>query len=176
LNPEAFNTIKMSPCPKCRVALRADVYPAMFRPRDIGSSGERLIADKEASCFYHATKKAEVACSSCGRFLCALCDVEFNDLHLCPQCLEKGRTKRKIKNLENTRTCHDTIALYLATIPMIFVWLTLLTAPIALYMSIRYWKATSSIIPRTKIRFIIAICLAVAQIVGWVLFFGNIIS
>jgi hypothetical protein len=166
----------MLPCPTCRVALRADVYPAMFRPLNIGSAGERLMADKDASCFYHATKKAVVSCSTCGRFLCALCDVEFKDLHLCPQCLEKGRTKRKIKSLENTRTCYDTIALYLAFIPMLFVWPTLLTAPIALFMGIRYWKTPTSIIPRTKIRFVVAILLAVTQIVGWVLFFGSIIS
>ena len=172
----ALNTNKLSFCPSCSVSLRADVYPAMFRPSEAGNSGERLLVDKEASCFYHSTKKAVVTCSACGLFLCTLCDVEFNDLHLCPQCLEKGRTKRKIKNLEKSRTCYDTIALYLTIIPIFFIWPTLLTAPIAVYMSIRYWKAPTSIIPRTKIRFVIAMLIASMQMLGWALFFGNIIS
>ena len=176
LNAAAFNTLKLSTCPSCRVLLRADVYPAMFRPPASGSTGERLLTDKEAGCFYHTSNKAVVACSACGRFLCALCDVEFNDLHLCPQCLEKGRTKRNIRNLENSRTCYDTIAMYLAIIPLFFVWPTLLTAPIAVFISIRYWRAPTSIIPRTKIRFIVALLLAVPQMIGWALFFGNIIS
>jgi len=165
----------MSSCPACAAMVRADVYPAAFRPLPAGSAGDRLMADKEASCFYHDGKKAIITCSACGRFLCALCDVEFNDLHLCPQCLEKGRTKRKIKNLENSRTCYDTIAMYLAVIPMLAVWPTLLTAPAALFMSIRYWKAPTSIIPRSKIRFMVAMFFAVTQIVGWALFFGNVI-
>jgi hypothetical protein len=148
----------------------------MVRPPTTGSAAERLLVDKEASCFYHSSKKAVITCSACGRFLCALCDVEFNDLHLCPQCLEKGKTKRKIKNLENSRTCYDTIALYLVIISMLFIWPTLLTAPIAVFISIRYWKAPSSIIPRTKIRFVMAMLIAGMQMVGWVLVFGNIFS
>jgi hypothetical protein len=58
---------------------------------------------------------------------------------------------------------------------MLAVWPTLLTAPAALFMSIRYWKAPTSIIPRTKIRFMVAMFFAVTQIVGWALFFGNLI-
>jgi hypothetical protein len=143
--------------------------------------------EKEAGCFYHPAKKAAVACAACGRFLCALCDVEFNGQHLCPMCLEKGKTKRKIKNLENHRVCYDKIALFVALISMLFIWPTLISAPIVLFMVIRYWNAPRSIIPRTwnaprsiiprtKIRFILAFGIACLQIAGWVLIFGSLIS
>jgi hypothetical protein len=112
----------MSICPACAALVRADVYPAAFKPLPSGSAGDRLMADREAGCFYHSNKKATVACSSCGRFLCALCDVELNELHLCPQCFEKGRTKQKIIQLENKRTCYDSIALYVATVPLLVSW------------------------------------------------------
>ena len=176
-----LNTKKMSICPACAALVRADVYPAAFRPLPSGNAGDRLMADKEAGCFYHASKKATVACSSCGRFLCALCDVEFNELHLCPQCFEKGRTKQKIIHLENKRTCYDSIALYVATLPLLFSWPflffpTLLTAPMVIYMCIRYWKAPTSIIVRTKARFIAAFGIALLQLVGWTLFFGNLMT
>jgi hypothetical protein len=36
-------------------------------------------------------------------------------------CLETGKTKHKIKNLENHRVCYDKVALYIALISMIFV-------------------------------------------------------
>ena len=133
-------------------------------------------AEKEAGCFYHPGKKATVACSSCGRFLCALCDVDFNRRHICPVCLETGKTKHKIKNLENHRVCYDTVALLIALISTLFIWPTILSAPIVLFMVIRYWNAPGSIIPRSKIRFVLAFGIAGLQIVGWILVLGGILS
>jgi hypothetical protein len=101
LGAETVNTFALIPCPTCNASIRADVYPALFRKLPSGHTGDLVQTEKEAGCFYHPAKKAAVACSVCGRFLCALCDVEFNNRHLCPMCLEKGKTKRKIKNLEN---------------------------------------------------------------------------
>lgn len=176
LGAEVLNTFAPTPCPACEEPIRADVYPALFRKLPSGRSGVPLQGEEEASCFYHPAKKAAVACSACGRFLCALCDVEFNDRHLCPACLEKGKAKRKIKNLENRRVCYDTVALSIALISMLFVWPTILSAPIVLFMVIHYWGAPSSIIPRSKIRFVLAFGIASLQIVGWILFFGSLIS
>ena len=176
IHAETINTFELIPCSSCKEPIRADVYPAFYRRLPSGRTGDPLQAEKEAGCFYHPAKKAAVACSACGRFLCALCDVEFNDQHLCPACLQKGKTKRKIKNLENHRVCYDKIALFVALISMLFIWPTLISAPIVLFMVIRYWNAPRSIIPRTKIRFILAFGIACLQIAAWALFFGNLIS
>jgi len=91
-------------------------------------------------------------------------------------CLETGKTKRKIKNLENHRVCYDKVALYIALISMIFLWFTLITAPVVLFMVIRYWAAPGSIIPRTKIRFVLAFTIACLQIAAWILFFGSLMT
>lgn len=163
------------PCPSCKSLLRADVFPAMFREIPVGKSGELLLEKSEAGCFYHPQKKAIIVCSLCGRFLCNLCDVELNEKHLCPSCLEKGRTKRKIKSLEDQRTCYDKIALLIAIVPMLGFWLTILTAPISLFITIRYWKSPGSIVRKTKIRFIAAFVIASLQIVGWTFFFASLI-
>ena len=176
LRAETINTFALIPCPSCKQSIRADVYPAFFRKLPAGQTGDPLQAEKEAGCFYHPGKKAAVTCSSCGRFLCALCDVEFNNRHLCPACLETGKTKHKIKNLENHRVCYDKVALYIALISMIFVWPTLITAPIVVFMVIRYWSAPGSIIAHTKIRFVVALTIACLQIAAWILFFGSLIS
>ena len=173
---ETVNTFALVPCPTCNTPVRADVYPAIFRKLPFGHSGDLVQTEQESGCFYHPAKKAVVACSACGRFLCALCDVDFNNQHLCPMCLEKGKTKRKIKNLENHRVCYDKIALFVALISMLFIWPTLVSAPIVLFMVIRYWNAPRSIIPRTKIRFILAFGIACLQIGVWVLIFANLIS
>ena len=175
LDREIINRYELLPCSSCKSLLRPDVFPAMFREVHAGKSGEVLLEKSEASCFYHPQKKAVIVCSLCGRFLCDLCDVELNEKHICPSCLEKGRTKRKIKSLEDQRTCYDKIALLIAIVPMLGFWLTILTAPIVLFITIRYWKAPGSIVRRSRIRFIAAFMIASLQITGWTFFFASII-
>ena len=125
------------------------------------------MVEGESSCFYHPQKKAVVPCQGCGRFLCALCDCELQGEHFCPACLEVGRQKGRIKRLENQRTLYDAIALSVAILPMLIIYFTIITAPIALFIALRYWNAPRSIVRRTKIRLILAISIATLQILGW---------
>jgi len=166
-----FNQPELSPCPACGVPLQIEVFPALFRNQSAGRSGETILVEGESSCFYHPQKKAVIPCQGCGRFLCALCDCEFNGQHFCPTCLETGKTKGKIKNLENQRTLYDNIALSLAIYPLLIFYFTLITAPVTLFVAIRYWNAPRSIVHRTKIRYVAAIILALMQISGWGLLF-----
>ncbi len=71
-------------------------------------------------------------------------------------------------NLERRRVLYDNVALVLATLPALLVWPSLIAAPMSLFVSIRYWRAPSSIVPRTKVRFIIAILISLLEIAGWV--------
>jgi hypothetical protein len=166
LDRESFNQEALAQCPSCGVMIRADVFPAIFKGLSQGTAGELLLFDDEASCFYHQNKRAVVACASCGRFLCSLCDVDFNDRHLCPTCLDVGKKKGKIQNLENHRILYDNLCLALAIGPLIIWPATILTAPLTIYFVIRFWKMPSSIIKRSKIRQVIALLIAVIQITG----------
>lgn len=166
-----FNQPEFAPCPACGVPLQVEVFPALFREIRSGGSGEAIMVEGESSCFYHPQKKAVLPCDGCGRFLCALCDCPLNGRHFCPACLETGQTKGKIKNLENQRTLYDGIALALAVYPMIIFYFTIFTAPMALFVAIRYWKAPQSILRRTKIRFVAAIIISLLQIAGWITLF-----
>ena len=172
---QLINTNTLAACPSCRVYLRADVYPAFYRKIAAGRAGETIHLDNEAGCFYHPRKKAAVPCSACGRFVCDLCDVVLNDQHLCPGCFEKGKTKRKIKNLENQRTCYDSIALMVAGLSILIYWFSIITAPFVIYLTLRHWKSPTSIIPRTKIRFVLAFTIASAQLTVWILVFSNLV-
>lgn len=163
--PEELYNAGLFTCRHCGRFIQAEVFPALIRPPEV-RSGEELL-EKEASCYFHDHKKAALSCGTCGRFICSLCDIEFDGRHLCPTCLSSGQKKHKFKNMENRRVLYDNIALSLAILPNIFWFITFLTAPVVLYFVIRYWKAPSSIIPRTKIRFVFAACLALLQILGW---------
>ncbi len=167
-----LNATEFDRCRGCGQPVLVEAFPALWRPLARGSEAEPLLLEGEASCFYHPQKKAVVPCQACGRFLCALCDCELQGQHLCPGCLESGKQKGKIATLENRRTLYDTIALSLAVYPValiVGVYFTFVTAPMALFVAIRYWNAPRSVIPRTRIRYILAIILAVAELFGWVL-------
>jgi hypothetical protein len=162
-----LNQTDLVPCAACGTKLHAEVYPAFFRPVTAGRSGEALVLETEASCFYHPQKKALLPCEGCGRFLCALCDCELHGQHFCPACLQAGQKKGKIKRLEAERTLYDSIALSLAILPLLIFYFTIVTAPMTLVLAIRFWNAPRSIVHRTKIRLVFAIIIASLELVGW---------
>ena len=177
LLPESiFNNNEFTNCPSCKESLIIKTFPVLSKPILPGQTGNVILSDDEASCFYHPDKQAVVHCENCGRFLCSLCDVEFNKKHLCPSCLESGSKKGKIKTLQKGRILYDEIALAVAVIPMIIFYFTIITAPIAIFISVWFWRKPSSIIPRTKIRFIIAIIVSLLQLTGWFMVFFLIVK
>ncbi len=167
LNEPMFNQPDWTRCPSCASPLRVEVFPSPYETPSAAPNSQSIVSEGEASCFYHPTKKAMLPCEACGRFLCALCDVELNGQHLCPACLAAGQKKGKLSNLDHRRMLYDSLALTLALLPLLIWPFTLITAPAALFIAIRYWRAPGSVVQRTKIRMILAMFLALAQIVGW---------
>src|SRR5207237_9874176 len=113
-----MNRAELTPCPSCGSPLQVEIFPAFFKRIAPGRQGESLMVEGESSCFYHPQKKAVVPCQACGRFLCALCDVELDGKHLCPACLESGKKKKTIHSLEDMRMLYNRQALVLAVLPL----------------------------------------------------------
>jgi hypothetical protein len=155
---------RFSACQNCGQEIQIEAFPALLRPVTAGQTGERVMMEGEASCFYHPNKKASVPCGACGRFLCALCDIDLNGDHYCPSCVESGRRKGKLASLENQRLLYDELALLLAVLGILACGLT---APVALYYAIRYWKHPISLTSRFRWRGMMAIILSVLVMAGW---------
>lgn len=167
-----FNSADFVSCPSCNSSILIRTFPALEREPS-ARAAESVSMDEEASCFFHPQKKAVDHCDSCGRFLCSLCSISFLGGHLCPACLEAGKKKKKIKNLETHRVLYDNMALSAAILPILFFWITIITAPVSVYLSLRHWKSPTSILPRTKARFIAAIAIAGFQIAAWLFIFAK---
>ena len=157
-------------CPNCLESLCVFVFPALQRITG-GQAALPALESNDASCFYHPLKQAVVACDNCGRFLCALCDVEIAGSHRCSACLEIGKRKQKLETVENRRVLFDSVALTLSIVPILMWPLTLLTAPATIFVVFKYWRQPLSILPRTRIRFVIALLSALGQLCGWALLF-----
>ena len=158
---------RLVPCPSCRAAVTAEVFPALLRPLEQGVAGEALLADDDAACFHHPQKRAVRPCGGCGRFLCALCDIEVGAEHLCPACLESGIRTGRMQHLESQRTLYDRIALAVAVIPMFIFYFTLVTAPLAIFLAFRHWRKPTSLVTPSRWRFVLAIVLGTVQMIGW---------
>ena len=161
-------------CGSCGTAVQVLMFPALSRPARGGTAGLAAAGEGEAACFYHAQKRAVVPCDGCGRFLCALCDMELNGQHLCPACFETGRKKGRLAGLDNRRTLYDSLALTLALFPLLLWPTTLVTAPASLFVALRYWKAPGSLVRHSRARLVAALVLALLQIAGWVILFWSL--
>ncbi len=172
-----FNLPEPAGCPGCGELIEVRVFPALFRHIAPGKTAEAVLEESEASCFYHPEKKAVRPCEACGRFMCALCDCELGGQHLCPNCLDTGKKRGKITSLENHRTLYDSMALTLAVVPAITflgACFSIVTSPIAIFLAIRHWNTPTSIVRRTKVRFVLAIIFGVLTLLAWVAYFGAI--
>ena len=167
LPTEFINRSTPASCPFCHLEIQTAAFPALIRKPE-QTVFEIRKKEGEASCFYHPTKPAVAVCDFCGVFLSDLCDLQINGKHICPPCFDKKENKEKLNQADRARTLYDGIALNLALVPLIFLWfLSFFTALASLFVAIRYWKNPGSIIPRSKIRFILAITFASLQILGW---------
>lgn len=160
-----YNKDNFSSCPTCNTPTMIRVYPALYSENSVNKA--ESISDGQAACFYHPQNIALVSCESCGRFLCSVCDIEFDGSHICPGCLEEGRRKRHIGNLDSGRTLYDSISLKLSFYPLILFPITIFTAPVSFYLAIRNFNKPASLVSRSKYKFIAAIIISSLQILGW---------
>jgi len=165
------NTAKSAICPGCDRPIHADVFPALFRDQQPGRSAEAILEAGVSSCFYHEGKKAVVPCDGCGRFLCALCDVELNNQHLCPSCFDNSRTKGTLVNLEAKRFVYDSAALSLAVLPLLIWPVTIITSPLAVGFGIFSFFRPGSLVGRKYVRGILAVVIGLGQMAGWLMIF-----
>jgi hypothetical protein len=174
-----FNTGNFERCPTCQAEVQAEVFAAAFRSIGPGQTGERILVEGESSCFYHEQKKAVVPCDACGRFLCALCDVDLNGKHVCPQCLDTGLQKGSLQELETRRAVWDSAALFVAMMPIVvfpFWFMTVITAPIAVLLGVLAYFKPNSILGFSRFKAMAAIVVGVLQMTLWGLMFMGLLE
>ncbi|MBV9762661.1 MAG: hypothetical protein JO340_19025 [Acidobacteriaceae bacterium] len=176
LPPEAFAPAGAS-CPSCQTPVEAAAFPALFRAAT--ASVYEPIVSGEAACFFHPDRIAVSSCARCGRFLCALCQIRWTaGEDVCTACLEiAGRSQSAALSpappasaLLSSRFHYDSLALALATVPVLTWIFSMITAPLALGYALVTFRRQSSIVPRTKIRLLAAIFCSLLTIAGWAVF------
>lgn len=155
-------------CTECGSANDVRVFPAIFGRASRPMSPETA-AEGEAACFDHPEKRAVADCRQCGRFVCAVCSVEFAGEVWCPSCIASRAGGARAATLETSRPLWDSLVFTLPLASFFLLWpLTILAAPAALVLGIVKWKQPLSLVRRSRWRFAVGITLAAVETGAWI--------
>ena len=140
-------------CPFCQKRLQILLWPALRQ-----NTSATVAMPDQATCFFHPDKAFQACCQRCGRFVCALCDLQLGAEHVCPTCFERGRADSG-QNAGKAEwryrdLLYDSIAVTIGW-GWIIIWPVFVVAlPTAIFLHIKYRKAPRSyLIPRSGWRF-----------------------
>jgi hypothetical protein len=143
-------------CPYCQKRLEIRLWPALRH-----NTSAAAAMPEQATCFFHPEKAFQACCQRCGRFVCALCDLQLGAEHVCPTCFERGRAESGLNSgkaeWRHRDVLYDSIAVTIGWC-WIFFWPTIVAAlPAAIFLHVKYRKAPRSyLIPRSGWRFWVA--------------------
>jgi hypothetical protein len=132
-------------CRHCGAGAEVEAFPVLGRGLLPGRTGVATVGD-EAACFFHADKRAECACDQCGRYICALCDIQVGERHFCPQCFggDPGRPAPSALT-ERERSMPGRLAFWMAVVTLFLGPLGSIGGPIAVWQAIRGLRAPRSV-------------------------------
>jgi hypothetical protein len=155
-------------CANCNSRLESLTFVAAAPPSGAGSL---LAAGGGADCFFCPEQPATGSCTTCGRFVCTRCEVDWAGQKTCLTCLHAGREIREDDRFVTKRTLWDNFALALLIWPAVIVpfyglFFSLLAAPVAIFMIVKNWNAPRGIVPRGRGRQIAALVVSGLLIAG----------
>ena len=140
-------------CPWCATEVQALLWP-VIKP----NANPAVALSDQATCFFHPEKAFQACCQRCGRFVCALCDLQLGSEHVCPACFERGRAdsgpEAAKAEWRYRDVLYDSIALTVGWAWILF-WPSFIAAfPAAIFLHVKYRKAPRSyLVPRRAWRF-----------------------
>ena len=156
-------------------------FPAITEKVESIELSSQVKLSEESACYFHEDKKAQCACSQCGRYLCALCDIEFNNEHICSSCIHSNKSKDKAGQYETKRVLHGSIALFVVFAPfatLVLYVFAFLLAPFNIIYLIVTWKKPGPMYSNFKWRnwlaMIGSVAIVVGMIIGMIAIFSNL--
>lgn len=158
-------------CPSCRKKPTVRVFPRLFVPEESKPAFGELSTDGDATCSFYPELKAEHVCEECGCFMSEKASISWGGKSLCLPCLHSLREKKGKDEFRASLKLYDNTALglvvpFLAFFPLAFI--TLFTAPAALYYLIRYRKSSLGLVPRGPFRWWLALFFAIVVNGAWI--------
>lgn len=172
LETHAWHDDRSGECRQCATPFDFISYPALNAEQERIST-DTVVLDGESVCFFHAENRAAAVCEQCGRLLCPVCAVPYMGKKMCPACISAASRPDKADIVAvRSRMLWDSLALLIAVGPLVLVFtvfLTIVTAPVALGVVIYGWNKPNSLVRRgSRWRLIVAGIVALIEIGVWV--------
>ena len=141
-------------CPSCANRVQACSWAIVRQNANAAAA-----LSNQATCFFHPDKAFQACCQRCGRFVCALCDLQLGAEHVCPACFERGRgalsgAEARSAEWRDRDVLYDSIASTVGWGWILF-WPSIIAAiPAVIVLHVKFRKAPRSyLIPRSGWRF-----------------------
>ena len=142
------------------------LFPAITRPKQTVQSGVLMEAG-QSSCYFHPELSATALCDESGRMICDLCKTEWEGRTVSMEALQTlvaGKGKKRSRG----KTKWDDICLALALLPIILGPLSVVTAlAVLVIVGVQWRKGPTSVVRRSRWRYVLAALLALLQVFGW---------
>jgi len=143
-------------CPFCEKRLQIRTWPVVRQ-----NTNAAVALSDQATCFFHPDKAFQACCQRCGRFVCALCDLQLGAEHVCPTCFERGRGNSGEEagkaEWRHRDVLYDSIALTIGWGWILFWPVIVAALPTVIFLHVKHRKAPRSyLIPRSGWRFWVA--------------------
>lgn len=156
--PDQRPTEAVIRCGSCDARIEALSLPAVTPAP--AAEGVPLGVGSGAACFFCEGKAATAVCQSCGRLICGRCQIDWAGATNCLTCVHANRELRDADEYRSRRVLYDNLALSLVLWPLVIpvygVFGLVLTAPVALFLVIRYWNHSRGVVPRGRFRMVAA--------------------
>lgn len=150
-------------CPVCKSEMKLFVFPRLFRAPTSSTAG-KLSVDGDATCTFYPELKAEKVCDACGCFMSEKAAVRWSGGDYCLPCIHRLREEERSAGFLAKTKRYDYRALAL-------VWLlapfSLFTAPVAIYLLLRYRKSNVTFVPGGKAVWWVAMISSILMLLGW---------
>lgn len=153
-------------CPGCSSEIHAWQAPGRNhrgrKPAQLPTPA--LAGEDDARCRFLPDLKAEVVCDSCGALMSEQAAARWGAKVFCLPCVHRLRESGGGGELVAGAKIYDNLALLLVTL---LAPLSLLTAPVAIYLLIRYRRAPRGMVPRSAFRWWLALGLSLLSLLVW---------
>ena len=125
-----------------------------------------IAGEADARCRYLSDLKAETVCEACGALLSQPAAISWAEKYWCLPCVHRLRRDEKGdgSGFVAERKIYDNLALMMVTL---LSPVSLLTAPVALYFLVRYRKAPRGLVPRSSLRWWLALIFSLLSLGVW---------
>lgn len=152
VTPAETETVRQK-CPYCQKQLQIRVWPVVRQ----NTNAAAALSD-QATCFFHPDKAFQACCQRCGRFVCALCDLQLGAEHVCPTCFERGRADSGAgagkAEWRHRDVLYDSIALTIGWAWILFWPAVVAAIPAVIFLHVKHRKGPRAyLIPRSGWRF-----------------------